>query len=177
MRSLVFAFIGCRSLLQCDAVSGPSPGISFALPVTQARAVSVRPDVVFATSTPLTIAIPGIYASMRCRVPMVFEVFRGSLAGAADLSRCIAGSIDYSLWQAEVRADRVSEVASDRGLLSGMKEGIVRAGYPKGDITVIPNSCDLDSFLCRIGARFSVSRPVQLAAAAALVVYTGARSR
>src|SRR5659263_693161 len=38
------------------------------------RAASLRPDVVFATSTPLTIALPGAYAAWRSRVPMVFEV-------------------------------------------------------------------------------------------------------
>lgn len=38
------------------------------------RAAQIPADVVFATSTPLTIAIPGLYASKRQRIPMVFEV-------------------------------------------------------------------------------------------------------
>lgn len=38
------------------------------------RAARLQPDVVFATSTPLTIALPGAYAARRCRAPMVFEV-------------------------------------------------------------------------------------------------------
>src|SRR5205823_13311940 len=38
------------------------------------KAVALRGDVVFATSTPLTIAIPAVYAARRLRVPMVFEV-------------------------------------------------------------------------------------------------------
>lgn len=38
------------------------------------KAASLPADVVFATSTPLTIALPGICASLFRRVPMVFEV-------------------------------------------------------------------------------------------------------
>lgn len=38
------------------------------------RAASLRGDVVFATSTPLTIAIPGVFAARKLKVPMVFEV-------------------------------------------------------------------------------------------------------
>ena len=38
------------------------------------RAKSVSGDVVFATSTPLTIALPAIYAAKRLNIPMVFEV-------------------------------------------------------------------------------------------------------
>lgn len=38
------------------------------------KAASLPSDVVFATSTPLTIALPGAYAARRRKVPMVFEV-------------------------------------------------------------------------------------------------------
>ena len=38
------------------------------------RAHGVRGDVVLATSTPLTIAIPAVYAARRLGIPMVFEV-------------------------------------------------------------------------------------------------------
>ena len=38
------------------------------------RAAALPSDIVFATSTPLTIALPAVYAARRQRVPMVFEV-------------------------------------------------------------------------------------------------------
>lgn len=38
------------------------------------KAASLPADVVFATSTPLTIALPGAYAARRQKAPMVFEV-------------------------------------------------------------------------------------------------------
>ena len=39
-----------------------------------AKAYRVGGDVIFATSTPLTIALPAVYAAKRLRKPMVFEV-------------------------------------------------------------------------------------------------------
>lgn len=38
------------------------------------KASSLKSDVIFASSTPLTIALPAIYASRKLRIPMVFEV-------------------------------------------------------------------------------------------------------
>ena len=38
------------------------------------KATALRGDVVFATSTPLTIALPAVYAARRRSIPMVFEV-------------------------------------------------------------------------------------------------------
>lgn len=38
------------------------------------KAVSIKSDVVLATSTPLTIAIPGIWKKWRSKIPFVFEV-------------------------------------------------------------------------------------------------------
>ena len=38
------------------------------------KAASLETDIVFATSTPLTIALPAIYTARKKKVPMVFEV-------------------------------------------------------------------------------------------------------
>ena len=38
------------------------------------RAADIPADVIYATSTPLTIALPGAYAAFRRKIPMVFEV-------------------------------------------------------------------------------------------------------
>ena len=38
------------------------------------KASTIKTDIVFATSTPLTIALPAVYASRKHKVPMVFEV-------------------------------------------------------------------------------------------------------
>lgn len=38
------------------------------------KARSIEADIIFATSTPLTIALPAVYAAKRQKIPMVFEV-------------------------------------------------------------------------------------------------------
>ena len=50
------------------------------------KAAALRADVVFATSTPLTIALPAVYASRRSRAPM--EVWNRQLTGSAVSRKC-----------------------------------------------------------------------------------------
>lgn len=101
-------------------------------------------DVVFATSTPLTIALSGVYASKHRNIPMVFEVrdlwpeMPIALGILRDpISKLLAG-------QLERFAYRNSEHIV--ALSPGIKDGIVLQGYPESRISVIPNACDLDMF-------------------------------
>lgn len=108
------------------------------------KAASIESDVIFATSTPLTIAIPAVYASKRRKVPMVFEVRdlwpEGPIAVGA-----IRNPLAIKLAQ---RLERFAYRNSKRivALSPGMKEGVISTGYPENRVTVIPNSCDLDLF-------------------------------
>jgi glycosyltransferase involved in cell wall biosynthesis len=108
------------------------------------KAASLRGDVVFATSTPLTVAIPGIYSSWRCRVPMVFEVRDMWPAvpiaiGAIRNPIVIAGArwLERSAYR---HAARIVALAP------GMRDDIVASGIPATKVTVIPNGSDLDIF-------------------------------
>lgn len=108
------------------------------------KAASIPADVVFATSTPLTIALPGAYASWRQDVPMVFEV--RDLWPELPIAM---GALNNPLLRFGARLlERFSYKRSSRivALSPGMKEGIVRTGYPEGLVEVIPNSSDLDLF-------------------------------
>lgn len=109
-----------------------------------AKASSLKGDVVFATSTPLTIAIPGVLASRRLGVPMVFEVRDlwpelpvaiGALRSPVLIK--LATWIEHWAYRNSKRIVVLSP---------GMKDGVVRAGYPDRHVTVIPNSCDIDLF-------------------------------
>lgn len=108
------------------------------------RGALLSPDVVFATSTPLTIALPGVYAARRRRVPMVFEV--------RDLwpeLPVAVGALNGRLPVAAARwLERFAYRNSERivALSPGMKDGILRSGYPRERIHVIPNCADLDLF-------------------------------
>lgn len=113
---------------------------------SQASTVAAREtaDVVFATSTPLTIAIPGLAARLATRAPMVFEV--------RDLwpELPIAMGALKSIWSR--RAARGLEWAAYHGaahvvaLSPGMADGVIRRGIDPRRVTTIPNGCDIGLF-------------------------------
>lgn len=100
-------------------------------------------DLVFATSTPLTAAMPGIAARWLRGKPFVFEVrdLWPELPRAMGMKNPV---LLGGMWILEGLAYRSS--AACVGLSPGIVEGIARrsrAGHP---ITLIPNGCDLDIF-------------------------------
>jgi glycosyltransferase involved in cell wall biosynthesis len=108
------------------------------------KAAELRGDVVFATSTPLTIALPAVYAARRAKCPMVFEV--RDLWPAVPIA---IGALRNPLlkaaasWLERFAYRNATEIVA---LAPGMAESIAASGYPSGSITVIPNGCDLDVF-------------------------------
>lgn len=108
------------------------------------KAKNLNADIIYASSTPLTIALPGIFAARLSRIPFYFEV--------RDLWPEIPIAMGY-LKNPILRflARRLEQFAynSSKGIVAlteGMKEGIVRTGYPKEKVIVIPNGADLDFF-------------------------------
>ncbi|MEM7159858.1 MAG: glycosyltransferase family 4 protein [Myxococcota bacterium] len=103
-----------------------------------------RPDVVFATSTPLTVAIPGLWGRLWHRVPMVFEVRdlwpELPIAIGALRSPWSRGAARALAWAAYRGA---AEVVA---LSPGMAEGVAAWGVPRERITTIPNGCDCAAF-------------------------------
>ena len=108
------------------------------------HAASLPSDVVFATSTPLTIAIPGVHAARRQRVPMVFEV-RDLWP---EMPVAMGALNNPALIRAAERLEKYAYNNATRvvALSDGMAEGVAETGYPESRIEVIPNSCDLDLF-------------------------------
>ena len=99
---------------------------------------------VFASSTPLTVAIPGIFLSKIKKVPFVLEVRDLWPAIPIEL-RIIRNSLLIKLSQ---YLEKFSYHLSDRiiALSNGMKDGIVDTGIKKSKITVIPNGSDIELF-------------------------------
>lgn len=101
-------------------------------------------DLIFATSTPLTVAIPGIFARWVRRKVFIFEV--------------------RDLWPELPRAMGIIKNPVIIGLLSllerfsyksahhivalspGIRDGILEKGISEKKISLIPNGCDLDIF-------------------------------
>ena len=108
------------------------------------RAVKIGGDVVFATSTPLTIAIPGVWASRKLKVPMVFEV--RDLWPEVPIA---VGAIKNPILIAAARKLETFAYGNSARVVAlspGMAEGVVKAGYPEARVEVIANSSDLDLF-------------------------------
>jgi len=108
------------------------------------KAAALKGDVVFATSTPLTIAIPGVYAARRNRIPMVFEVrdLWPELPIAMDVLNNRL-TIAAATWLEHFAYRNAAQVIA---LSPGMRDGVVRKGYPREHVHVIPNSADLELF-------------------------------
>lgn len=101
-------------------------------------------DIVFATSTPLTAAIPGVFSKLIRRRPFVLEVrdLWPELPKAMGVIKnpLVLYMMSVLEWIAYKSADRLI------GLSPGIVEGIAARGIDKSSIRMIPNGCDLDLF-------------------------------
>lgn len=130
-------------------------------------------DVVYATSTPLTAAVPGIVAARLRRNLFIFEVrdLWPELPKAMGVIRnpLVLGALGL--------LERVAYASARRGvgLAPGIVEGIKRFGKPDDRVHLIPNAADLDLF----GATAAASpwRPEGVAADDLMVVFTGTHGR
>ncbi|NTU85438.1 MAG: glycosyltransferase family 4 protein [Chloroflexales bacterium] len=142
-----------------------------------AREAARRPaDVVFATSTPLTIAIPGIVASLARGVPMVFEV-RDLWPELPIAIGALRDPLTRGLAQI---LESVSYLSASHvvALSPGMASGVIRRGVAPERVTVIPNSCDVDEFDIPAERGEQIRRRVPgLAPDQPLIVYSGTFGR
>lgn len=117
--------------------------LSFALRSVK-LALTEKYDVVFATSTPLTAAVPGIVASVFRRKKFVFEVrdLWPELPKAMGVIKnpFILGSLSLLEWSAYRRATLCI------GLSPGMVNGIKRRAPALTPVEMIPNGCDVQLF-------------------------------
>lgn len=104
-----------------------------------------RPDVVFATSTPLTVGIPGWLAATLRGVPFVFEVRDLWPEAAIQMGALRPGSLLARLGTALERFlyRRAKAIVA---LSPGMVDGVVAAGIAPEKVHMVPNASDLDLF-------------------------------
>lgn len=139
--------------------------------VATAKAARIGADLVFATSTPLTVAVPGVLASKLRRVPFVFEVRdlwpevpieMGALRNP--VLRGVAGALANFAYR---NAEEV--VALSPGMAAG-----VTARRPGTRTTVIPNAADLAMFEVSDEAVAGFRARHEWLGDRPLIVYTGA---
>jgi len=108
------------------------------------KAASIKADIVFATSTPLTIAIPAVYASRKNNIPMVFEVrdlWPELPIAVGALKNPLL--IFMAKWLEKYAYKCSSKIVA---LSPGMKEGVEKVVGHSKNVEVIPNSCDIELF-------------------------------
>lgn len=106
--------------------------------------IMTKPDLIFASSTPLTVGLPAKKAAKKLNVPFVFEVrdlwpeiifAMGAMHNP--LARWYLTNMEHSIYKVAKHIIALS---------TGIKEGVQKTGYPEEKITVIPNCCDIDLF-------------------------------
>lgn len=109
-----------------------------------AGALERKPDVVFASSTPLTIGIAGLATARLKRVPFVFEIRDLWPAVPVELGALRSGP---AVRGAEWLERRLYEGAAKIVVLSeGAQQDLERRGIPGEKLALIPNAADLDVF-------------------------------
>jgi glycosyltransferase involved in cell wall biosynthesis len=116
----------------------------FAASATAAALRGPRPDVIYATSPPLTIALPALAAAARWRAPLVFEV--RDLWPEAPIQM---GALANSRVQRQARSLERQAYRRARRVIAlspGIRDGVIAAGAPAGKVVLVPNASDLDLF-------------------------------
>ena len=125
-------------------------------------------DLVFATSTPLTAAIPGIFARWFRRKPFVFEV-RDLWPELPREMGVITNPLILSMLSL---LEKLAYVSADRciALSPGIRDGIAKRGISLNRISMIPNGCDLDIFA---HGEINIWRPDTISAKYFLAIFAG----
>nr|WP_274519716.1 glycosyltransferase family 4 protein [Kerstersia gyiorum] len=135
------------------------------------KTISLKGDVVFATSTPLTIAIPGVLASKFNKIPFVFEV-RDLWPEIPVAMGVIKNSIlkKMAFWLARWAYENSKKIVA---LSDGMKDGIVAHGVPDEKVSVISNGSDLELFDPKVKHDSYLLKKIPAVRGRKIVVYTG----
>ena len=130
-------------------------------------ALTEKYDLLFATTTPLTAGIPGIFARWLRGKPFVFEVrdLWPELPRAMGVIRnpMLPCALSVLEWASYHSAHRLV------GLSPGIVGGIVHRGVPRDRIASVPNGCDLTIF----SGQLKPWRPAQVREADLMAVFAG----
>jgi len=136
------------------------------------KALTLQSDVIFATSTPLTIAIPGLIYSKLKRVPLVFEV-RDLWP---ELPVAVGAIKNPFLIRLATELEKYTYKNSKRlvGLSPGMCDGIIKHGINSDHVTLATNSCDTALFdVGKEIGQIYIEDNLKFLNGRKLVVYTG----
>lgn len=105
---------------------------------------STRADLVFATSTPLTVGKPGMEGARKLNVPFVFEV--RDLWPELPIALGIIRNPLLKWYTRRMEQTYYHAARRIIALAPGIKEGICKTGYPPERVAMVPNAADLELF-------------------------------
>ncbi|WP_299230633.1 glycosyltransferase family 4 protein [uncultured Halomonas sp.] len=135
------------------------------------KAVKLGGDIIFASSTPLTIALPAVPASRKNKIPLVFEVRDLWPEMPIAVGALQNPLLKFAAHKLELWAYRNSQAVV--ALSPGMKEGVVRTGFPAEKVAVIPNGCDNVEFQFDASAAVRFRKERNWLGSSPLFVYAG----
>lgn len=136
------------------------------------KAASLRGEVLFATSTPLTIAIPALYASKRNHVPWVFEV--RDLWPEVPIALGALKSPLMVMMARKLERLAYHDASHIVALSPDMRDGVLAQGVAPDKVTVLPNACDEHTFAIGPGPGLSLRESVAWLQDRPLILYAGA---
>ena len=117
---------------------------AFTVAASVAGALQQRPDVVFASSTPLTIGAAGLLTARLKRAPFVFEIRDLWPAVPVALGALKSGpAIETAEWLERRLYNGAERIVV---LSEGSRAELERRGIPEEKLVLIPNAADLDVF-------------------------------
>lgn len=116
----------------------------FALRASVLRRLPHRPDIVIASSTPLSIGIPGAVLARRFGVPFVFEVRDLWPEAPIQLGFLRSRTLIWAARRLERRLYRRADAVI--ALSPGMADGVLAAGGRNERLVTIPNASDIELF-------------------------------
>lgn len=135
------------------------------------RARKFDADVVFASSTPLTIAIPGVLSSRRLGVPFVFEVrdlWPDVPIAIGALQNPVARSLARALECWAYRNARAVVALSE-----GMASRLADRNEARNKVIVVPNAADIELFTVDASSRLALRHRYPWLGDRPLVLYAG----
>ena len=110
----------------------------------EAQLKKIRPSIVIAASFPLS-AAPAIIAAKRLGIPTIYE-----LRGLEEITKQSRDKayVNTPEFFSKVKLETATAKAADHvfTLTDAMREELIQRGVDQNNITLIPNSCDVDSF-------------------------------
>jgi glycosyltransferase involved in cell wall biosynthesis len=116
----------------------------FGAGATAAALRGPRPDVIYATSPPLAVALPALAAAARWRAPLVFEV--RDLWPEAPIQMGALSDPRAQRWARSLERRVYSRARRVIALSPGIRDGVIAAGAEPDKVELVPNVADLDLF-------------------------------